>query len=282
MRYRVLIALALVAAAVVGPAGAAHAQCGPTLEVEDSLVRAEVVFVGTVVDRSNRDRTAIMDVHEVWKGTRLPASVTVNGGPEDISQFTSVDRSWLLGQTYLVMPANDRSPFQDSLCSGTQLWSTPTGEIPENFQLAVGNISPIPLLIGAGSAGGDDGLSGSFGNVGVAVAVLAVALGLIWLVRKLGSRRKPGPTRPHSPRPDGALPTAALRSQRRMLPGFSMSAMFESKRGSRLEQVRKATRRRRRGPGEQERQQLERAVKLTATKPPSRRNHYTSGRRSAP
>ena len=63
---------------------------------------------------------------------------------------------------------------------------------------------------------------------------------------------------------------------------LSMPSVLESKRGSRLEQVRRATRRGRRAPSDHEREQLERAVKLTATAPPSRRNHYTSGRRSAP
>lgn len=282
MRRRVLIALALVAAAIVGPAGAAHAQCGPTLAIEESLLRTEVAFIGRVVDRSNLDRTAVMEVLEIWKGGRLAQFVTVNGGPEDIDQFTSIDRSWLLGQIYLVVPANSRSPFRDSLCSATQLWATPTGEIPEHLQPVLGNVSPIPVLVGDGGVMGDEGLSGILGDVGIAVGLLALALGVIWGLRRLGSmskRRQAGAARARHGEP---APTAAFKRSRLRIPWISISSLFSSKRGSPLDRVRKATKRGRRGPGEHEREQLERAVKVTATTPPSRKNHYTSGRRSVP
>jgi hypothetical protein len=281
MRRRVLIALALVAAAISGSAGAAHAQCGPTLAVEESLARTEIAFVGQVVDRSNRDRTAVMEVLEIWKGRRLPQFVTVNGGPEDLDQFTSIDRSWLLGQIYLVIPANAGSPFRDSLCSATQLWTTPTGEIPDHLQAAVGNISPIGVLTGESGVTADGGPSGVFGSLGVAIGVLALALAIIWGFRRLGSMPKRRTVTSAATTHREVAPTAAFKRRRRRMPGISLSGLFTSKRGSRLERVRKATRRGRRGPGEHEREQLERAVNVRVTMPPSRRNHYTSRRRAA-
>ena len=284
MRNRVLITLALVATVVVAPAGAAHAQCGSALSTEESLAQTEVAFVARVIDRSNRDRTAVMEVLEVWKGSPLPPTVVVNGGPEDLDQHTTVDRVFLLGQIYLVMPANSRAPFQDSLCSGSQLWPTPNGSIPTELQLAAGNRSPIPIAVdgesttGAGNMGG-----GLLGTAAVAVGVLLAALAVIYGVRRLSSpRRKPRRSAGSVGVGTGIAPEAAFKRRRRRMARLSMPSVLESKRGSRLEQVRRATRRGRRAPSDHEREQLERAVKLTATAPPSRRNHYTSGRRSAP
>ena len=283
MRNRVLITLALVAAAIVAPAGAAHGQCSPALSTEGSLAETEIAFVGRVADRSNRDRTAVVEVLEVWKGRPLPPTVTVNGGPEDLSQQTAVDRAFLLGQIYLVMPANDRVPFQDSLCSGTQLWSTPTGSIPEELQSAAGNTFPIQVFVGGESGVGTERSSGAFGMAAVAAGALLAALVVIYGFRRLSaSKRRPR----HRPGPMGGRtdnpPAAPFKRRRPRMARLSMPAILEWKRGSRLDQVRRATRRGRKGPGDNEREQLERALKLTATKPPSRRNHYTSGRRSAP
>lgn len=281
MRNRVLIALALVAAAAVGSAGPARAQCGPALSLGQSLAETDIAFIGRVVDRSNRDRTAVMDVLEVWKGRPMGSSVVVNGGPEDLDQFTAVDRSWLLGHIYLVTPANGRPPFQDSLCSGTRLWTTPTGEIPEELQAAVGNPAPLPLLVGGGPEGPGRGLSGAARNIGVAIGVLGLAVGFVYLFRKVGSRPRRTTRRGSMSAPDADL-TAVMGRGRRRMSGFALSGLFGSKPGSRVERIRKTGRRRRRGAGKHEKEQLARAVRPTVTTPPSRRNHYTSGRRSAP
>lgn len=281
MHKRVFMALALVGAVVVLPAGAAYAQCGPTQTVGDSIARADVVFIGRVVDRSNRDRTAVMDVLEVWKGTGVQSKVTVSGGPSNLSQQTTVDRTFLLGQIYLVIPANGRSPFQDSLCSGSQLWTTPTGEIPAHLQLAAGNTAPIPLIEG-GSGGGGGSLSDPLGSIGVALVVLLVALALVYIFRRLSAPSKKLDRFARRHVPPSTSPTAAFKRRRRRPASFRMPGLFESKRGSRLDRIRRATRRGRKSPGDEEMEQLRRAVKPTATTPPSRRNHYTSGRRSAP
>jgi hypothetical protein len=241
MRNRVLIALALIAGVIVVPAGAAMAQCGPSVPVEEYLDRAGVAFVGSVVDRSNRDRTAVMEVLEVWKGDRLPSRVTVSGGPEDVGQQTSIDRTFLLGQIYLVMPANSRSPFYDSLCSGTQLWTTPTGVIPEHLQEAAGASVPIPVIPGGSGAGVGGGLPGFLGNLGVAALVLALAFGVVFSFKRMGGPRRGVPTskagKNGSPQVGGS-PAAAFRTRRRRVTRLQIPGAFEDKRGSRLEQVR--------------------------------------------
>lgn len=280
MRTRVFAAIALVAGLVVVPATTAHAQCGPSRTIEESLASVEVAFIGRVVDRSNRDRTAEMQVLEIWKGPRLPQLVTVNGGPKDLDQQTSIDRSFLLNQTYLVMPANDREPFQDSLCSGTQLWSTPNGTIPEHLQEAAGNEVPITFAPGdVPSQPSDEGgsLGGLVPLLGALVLVLALVVGFLRLRAK---RRRSGGRRRQEGGPHDLSPTKLSR-RRWSFPRFSLPSFLDFGRGSRLERVRRSTRRGRKGPGEREKEQLERAVKPTATRPPSRRNHYTSRRRSA-
>lgn len=60
-----------------------------------------------------------MEVEGVWKGPDLPNTVTVNGGPSDPSEATSVDRTYELG-TYIVFPINSTSPFVDNACTSTQ------------------------------------------------------------------------------------------------------------------------------------------------------------------
>ena len=281
MRTRILFVLALVAGALMAPVASAHAQCAPSLTTEENLQAAETAFVGTVIDRSNRDRTAVFAVFEVWKGRRLSERVTVNGGPEDPNQLTSIDRTFLLGQTYLVLPANNREPFRDSLCTGTQLWSTPTGTIPTYLQNAVGGDVPILTYAGPGPSGlpegsNIDGESGGIDPLVIAMGVVLLALILVRVGKARGKAKSEQAGDGSSPRVMGS------KRRRRIGPRFAMPRFFETKRSSRLAQVRKGAGRFRKGPGEHERQQLERAVNRTATHPPKRSNHYTSGRRSAP
>lgn len=282
MRTRVFAALTLVVGLVLVPATTAHAQCGPSRTIEENLASVDVAFIGKVVDRSNRDRAAEVQVLEVWKGPKLPQFVTVNGGPEDLDQQTSIDRSFLLHEIYLFMPATTREPFQDSLCSGTQLWS-PDGTIPVNLQDAAGNATPVPIAWGdATTQSPDDG--GSWGGPATFLVVLVLGVALVLGLLRLGSekpaRKKKGPRRRQGSAPHDLLPTKLSRRRWRF-PRFSLPSLFVFRHGSRLDRVRRATRRSRKGPREQEKEQLERAVKPTATRPPSRRNHYTSRRRSA-
>ncbi|MFV1961031.1 MAG: hypothetical protein ACC658_04275 [Acidimicrobiia bacterium] len=116
---RVLTALLL--AAVMIPLGAtsAWASCAEPPDLETAFADADVVFIGVVVELSNNDRTAVMQVEQVWKGPELPDVVTVRGGPEEPNVATSVDRTFELG-TYVVFPVNSAPPFEDNACTLTQ------------------------------------------------------------------------------------------------------------------------------------------------------------------
>jgi hypothetical protein len=111
----------------------------------------------------------------------------VNGGQENLSQQTSIDRTFLLGQIYLVLPANDRAPFQDSLCTGTQLWSTPTGSIPEHLQQAAGRDTPIPVL--SGEAGARVAAPGGVNFLIVAMIVVGLAYVFVLVSRRARSSK---------------------------------------------------------------------------------------------
>jgi len=117
------LALLLVGAIAVLTPQPALASCAEIPDLETAFADADVVFIGVVTDLSNGDRTAEMQVEEVWKGPELPETVVVNGGPGDSSTFTSVDRTYELG-TYIVFPVNSTSPFEDNACTLTQQTST--------------------------------------------------------------------------------------------------------------------------------------------------------------
>lgn len=116
---RALIVSILAAAAIAVTPHPASASCAEPPDLETAFADAPVVFIGLVVELSNGDRTAVMEVEGVWKGPDLPNTVTVNGGPSDPSEATSVDRTYELG-TYIVFPINSTSPFVDNACTSTQ------------------------------------------------------------------------------------------------------------------------------------------------------------------
>ena len=97
----------------------ASASCAEPPDLETGFADADVVFIGVVVELSNHDRTAVMEVEQVWKGPDLPEVVTVRGGPEDPNVVTSADRTFELG-TYVVFPVNSAPPFEDNACTLTQ------------------------------------------------------------------------------------------------------------------------------------------------------------------
>jgi hypothetical protein len=116
---RVLTALFLAAAMIPLDATSALASCAEPPDLETAFADADVVFIGVVVELSNKDRTAVMEVEQVWKGPDLPEVVTVRGGPEDPNVITSVDRTFERG-TYVVFPVNSAPPFEDNACTLTQ------------------------------------------------------------------------------------------------------------------------------------------------------------------
>jgi len=144
----------LTGALVVAFPVAARADCAAPLGVGEALAEAEAVFVGKVVETDFDGRLATFDVVEIWKGA-VEETAVVNGGPpvEELlaaraagqELFSSVDRSFGLGETYLVASHDHRaSVFLDNGCSSTQLFTAaveafrpetarePVGVVPVN------------------------------------------------------------------------------------------------------------------------------------------------------
>ena len=120
---RLLVVLLLAIAVVTLVDRPALASCAEPPDLESAFAEADIVFIGLVVELSNGDRTAVMEVEDVWKGPQLPLVVTVHGGPDDPGLATSVDRTFERG-TYVVFPTNSAPPFEDNACTLTQRTTT--------------------------------------------------------------------------------------------------------------------------------------------------------------
>jgi hypothetical protein len=137
--------ISFVPAAILGLAfalvpGSAAASCAEFPPLEAHLAQAEVVFVGTVSAVTDEQRTALIDVEEVWRETDLPAQVTVHGGLEDLA-FTSVDRTFETGTRYLFAASLNEGRLEDNACSATQAW---TDDLAELRPATVGTPQPTP------------------------------------------------------------------------------------------------------------------------------------------
>ncbi len=128
---RVMVSALVVMAAIAAVPQPALASCAEIPDLETAFADADVVFIGVVTELSNANRTAEMQVEEVWKGPALPQTVTVNGTPDLSSSATSVDRTYELG-TYIVFPVNSTSPFEDNACTLTQETSAALDVIAPN------------------------------------------------------------------------------------------------------------------------------------------------------
>lgn len=105
---------------LVGAPTVAIASCGAPPPLEDAIDEADAVFVGMVVEVSNRQRNAVVDVEAVWKGD-VDERVEVRGGPQSPNTITSVDAAYDEGKRYLFVPhkgSGDR--FRDNACTSTQ------------------------------------------------------------------------------------------------------------------------------------------------------------------
>lgn len=161
--HNLLTAAALGAGIWLIPATAA-ASCAQFPPLEEHLARADVVFVGTVVSVTDEQRTALVQVEEIWRGSQLPAEVTVHGG-FDPGAFTSVDRGFEAGARYLFAPSIAEGRLQDSSCSATQLWSD---------ELA--DLRPATVATPPPDSGAEDG---SRGGVPMPLVVAGIALVLV-------------------------------------------------------------------------------------------------------
>lgn len=168
---RQVLATALVAVVVsLLGAGAATASCAvDERSLEEQLAEASVAFVGTVTD-VRHDTTAQFEVTEVWLGD-VPERVVVLGGPDEPGVATSVDRTWTVGTTYLVVPTVADGELHDNSCSPTREWSEDLAEVrpaaahePDPVDEAGGGI-PTGVVVG-----------GVIGALALAVVVTMVAV----------------------------------------------------------------------------------------------------------
>jgi hypothetical protein len=98
------------------------ASCAGIVSLEEALLMAETVFVGSVVQVENQGRWATVRVEERWKGARdLPETVQVRGGPEP-GTATSVDRLFAPGR-YLFLVTRGPGYLEDNACSATTPWT---------------------------------------------------------------------------------------------------------------------------------------------------------------
>jgi hypothetical protein len=122
---RLVLAVGLVAGLLLGvpaAAGPVAASCAPIVSLEEALLMADTVFVGSVTSVENGDRWASVRVEERWKNARdLPDTVQVRGGPEP-GTTSSVDRKFVLGRHLFVVT---RGPgyLEDNGCSATMAWT---------------------------------------------------------------------------------------------------------------------------------------------------------------
>jgi hypothetical protein len=172
MRIGPSFATTLAVALSLVPATAA-ASCGEMPPVDEHLSAAEIVFVGTVVSLTNLDRTALVDVHEVWAGAALPAQVTVHGGMDDPQAMTSTDRTYTAGVRYLFAVTMQDDRMSDDACTATREWTAELADLrPETVA------TPPPLESGPGA-----------GIPATAIAIAGAVL-LIGLVSVLAFRSR--------------------------------------------------------------------------------------------
>lgn len=151
----------------------ASASCAMPIPIEEALRTAEIVIVGTVTSTENQGRWAAVQVHEIWKGPGLPATVVVRGGPGP-GVATSVDRTFSIGARMLLTLARDeQGNLTDNACSSSTEWNVGL----ERLRPAAPG-TPLP---NDDQADGGIDVSGVVGPVGVAlvVAVLLLAAGLL-------------------------------------------------------------------------------------------------------
>lgn len=120
------LAAALAAVLVLGDPGPAMASCAVPPPLPEAIAAAQLVFVGTV-DAVRDETIAHFRVEEIWVGPDL-TEVTIHGG-EGGGTVTSVDRSFVAGQRYLVLPYADGATLRDNACTNTQVWTDELAEL---------------------------------------------------------------------------------------------------------------------------------------------------------
>lgn len=132
------VALITLGALVVGSAGA-QASCVVPPPIQEQVASAGLVFVGTVMSTSDRDRVARVRVESIWRGPDVPTYVEVHGSPVTGTGASSIDRTYSAGTRYLFVLYSPAPPLQDNNCSGTRVYSNEVAALAP-----AGARSPVP------------------------------------------------------------------------------------------------------------------------------------------
>ena len=162
-RFALLLPIAALFAILATP-GAVLADCMAPPPIEEAVAQNEVVFVGTVVAVQDQGRRATVEIDEVWRGPDLPVTTVVLGGQGD--GFTSVDRTYEVGMTYVFFPSVDPESraLLDNLCTNTTPWQ-------DDFE----QVRPADARSPIGEPNGEDAGFDVAGLVPMGALVLAVA-----------------------------------------------------------------------------------------------------------
>jgi hypothetical protein len=173
--FRVLrVAASVAALALVLTPSAALADCMMPPPVQEAAQSAEIVFVGTVVETTNRNSWASVTVDEVWRGPDQLAQVVVKGGPGG-NAVSSVDRSFQAGTKYLFFPYLDETGnLADNACTNTVEWSADLAQLRP---------ADARQPLGATPTGNGFDVGGLVAPLGVAILVGGVLL-IIGLVAR--------------------------------------------------------------------------------------------------
>ena len=166
MRPSVLVAVVVIALGIWWMPATAAASCGGWPTIAAHLNAGDIVFVGTVAELADLNRTALVDVEEIWQGPEVSAQVTVHAGTGDPNSMSSVDRFYRAGVRYLFAVRVVDGELRDDACSATQEWSD---------DLALDR----PVTAATPDAGPSSEVGGEFN---VPIAVLVAGLGLALLV----------------------------------------------------------------------------------------------------
>ena len=120
VRGLAVISLLLVPWIGVAPA---QASCALPAPLPSAIHSASGVFVGTVTATTWQGRRATVSVEDVWRGQVTSPAVVV-GSPGDARTYSSVDRKYVVGTTYLfVSYASRAGEWQDNNCSNTRAYT---------------------------------------------------------------------------------------------------------------------------------------------------------------
>lgn len=170
-RAAALIAVSAAALVILAGIEPASASCAMPPPLDEAVAAAPIAFVGTATDV--RDGTiAHFAVEEIWAGPDL-VEVTVHGG-EGGGAVTSVDRSFLRGERYLVLPYTDGAELRDNSCTSTQVWTE------ELARLRPADARTVDATTVEGEPAGSDGSSLPWILAAIGAGVVLLAGGTAW------------------------------------------------------------------------------------------------------